>query len=314
VERRIRPGLDPQVAPDRGRTRDGQPLSYNRAPIAELAPWIARIYVTRVELPSDYTLECGLFCDTANVRIQLSGNWRAQTADGLQHHSKAALFFGPHTQRMPITVSGGFTSLGFSLRPGGARLLGNFRVADFVDLIAPIEGIGLDSAAWLKRLDAKAPAETLASIMEDMLGEYMSANDVAEPDPVTACFEKISFEYPEMSVSEAARRCEVDRRRLERIVLRDFGMSPKQVLRRARALDMASHLRGVADSEEGPQMALRYYDESHLIHDFTKLFGSSPRQFASAPQPLMTLALESRQARRLEALGRIAPGHRRPWQ
>ena len=117
-----------------------------------------------------------------------------------------------------------------------------------------------------------------------------------------------------MSVSEAAVECGVERRKLERVVNRDFGMPPKQVLRRARALDMASSLRGVADRDEGEEMALRYYDESHLIHEFTELFGMAPRQFAATPQPILTLALESRQARRLEALRRIEPGQSRPWE
>ena len=77
---------------------------------------------------------------------------------------------------------------------------------------------------------------------------------------------------------------------------------------------MASHLRGVADQAEAEELMLRYYDQSHLIHEFTELFGMSPRQFEATPQPLMTLALESRQARRLEAIARIAPGGVRPWQ
>jgi len=91
-------------------------------------------------------------------------------------------------------------------------------------------------------------------------------------------------------------------------------MPPKQVLRRARALDMASHLRGVADHDEAEALALRYYDQSHLIREFTALFGMSPRQFVDSPQPLMTLSLETRQARRLEMIARIAPGDIRPWQ
>jgi hypothetical protein len=40
----------------------------------------------------------------------------------------------------------------------------------------------------------------------------------------------------------------------------------------------------------------------------------APSQFIATPQPLLTLALESRQARRLEALERVAPGAKRPWQ
>jgi hypothetical protein len=78
--------------------------------------------------------------------------------------------------------------------------------------------------------------------------------------------------------------------------------------------DMASHLRGVADDAEAETLALRYYDQSHLIREFTALFGMSPRQFMDRPQPLMTLSLETRQARRLEMTERIAPGGIRPWQ
>jgi AraC-like DNA-binding protein len=70
----------------------------------------------------------------------------------------------------------------------------------------------------------------------------------------------------------------------------------------------------VADSSEADELALRFYDQSHLIREFTALFGMSPRQFVERPQPILTLALESRQARRLEMIDRLAPGAVRPWQ
>ncbi|MEO5597198.1 MAG: AraC family transcriptional regulator, partial [Novosphingobium sp.] len=72
--------------------------------------------------------------------------------------------------------------------------------------------------------------------------------------------------------------------------------------------------RGVADNAEGNEMALRFYDQSHMIREFTALFGMSPNQFVSSSQPILTLALESRQARRLEAIDRLGPGEQRPWQ
>jgi len=114
-------------------------------------------------------------------------------------------------------------------------------------------------------------------------------------------------------VTQCASDGGIGMRQLERIVRRDFGMTPKHVMRRARALDMASHLRGVADHEEAEALMLRYYDQSHLIREFTALIGMSPRQFVERPQPLMTLTLETRQARRLEMLDRIAPGGSPPW-
>lgn len=314
MNRRKQPAIDPSIAPGQGVTRDGQPLSYNRAPAPDLAPWLARLYVTKVVIPDDYTLSCGLFNDTACVRIQLAGKWTANTATGPEAFERAALFFGPQSKRMPVTVTGSFTSVGMALRPGTCTALRGPRVGDFVDRLVVTSAIAMPADKILAALEPDASHEEWLQTLEGLFRKRVEHMNGILPDPVTAQFEEIALSNPGMSVSEAAEICGVERRKLERVVNRDFGMAPKQFLRRCRALDMASHLRGVADSEEGEEIALRYYDESHLIHEFTELFGMSPRQFVQTPQPILTLALESRQARRLEALRRIAPGQARPWE
>ena len=312
--RRNRPAVDEAIAPRHGVSRDGQPMSWNRAPSDDLAPWIARIYVAKVDAPKDYVLGCGLFNDTAMLRVQLAGDWTAQTADGPRVQARAALVFGPHTRRMPISVRGSFVSIGVSLRPGTCHALKGPKLADLVDRIEPFDRLGIPAAELLARIDHSAEPEDWACLLEDFVRARVEAAGWAEPDPVTSRFETISFTDPGITVAAIARDCGVEKRTLERVVSRDFGMPPKQVLRRARALDMASHLRGVADQDEAEELALRYYDQSHLIREFTELFGMSPGQFVATPQPILTLALESRQARRLEALERLGPGDMRPWE
>ncbi|HUD28850.1 MAG TPA: helix-turn-helix domain-containing protein [Novosphingobium sp.] len=314
MQRKNRPAVDHAIATQQGETRDGQPLSYNRAPALDLAPWIARLYVTKVQAPDDYTLSCGVFNDTAFVRIQLAGKWRAETATGVMTSERDAFFFGPQSRRMPISVTGSFISVGMALRPGACTALHGPRVGDFVDMLVPTGMVASPSDRILEMLDPAGSPEDWLQALEGMVRKRVEHMGGRLPDPVTVQFEEITFRDPGMSVSAAAAACGVDRRKLERVISRDFGMAPKQVLRRARALDMASHLRGVADSNEGEEIALRYYDESHLIHEFTELFGMSPRQFVKTPQPILTLALESRQARRLEALHRLEPGQARPWE
>ncbi|MDE8650839.1 helix-turn-helix domain-containing protein [Novosphingobium album (ex Liu et al. 2023)] len=314
------PAHDPRITPEQGVSRDGQPLSYNRAPAADLAPWIARLYVAKTDAPEGHCLSCGLLNDTAFIRIQLAGHWVAETAAGRVTHDRSALFFGPQSRRMPISVTGGFVSLGISLRPGACTVLKGPRIGDYldrivsVDEIVPAHAAALTTTQLLERFDPAAPSEDWLGELERLVRLRVERAGRPLPDPVAVRFETISFADPTMSVIEAAREIGIDRRRLERIVSRDFGLPPKQVLCRARALDMASHLRGVADADEAAALALRYYDDSHLIREFTGLFGMSPRQFAATPQPLMTSALESRQARRLEALHRIEPGQSRPWE
>jgi AraC-like DNA-binding protein len=308
------PAVDKAIASAGGMTRDGQPLSYNRAPACDLAPWIARLYVTVVETPADHQLDCGLFNDTAFVRIQLRGDWTAQTADGPMQHARSALFFGPHTRRMPIRVKGSFTSIGLSLRPGACHVLKGPKMAEHVDRIVTLDNVGFDSERWLEMFSPDASAEDWCQAMENLIRAQIACVNAAEPEPVSARFEAVAFHDPSISIASFAADCGIEQRRLERMIRRDFGMAPKQVLRRARALDMASHLRGVADHDEAESLALRYYDQSHLIREFSELFGMSPRQFVDRPQPLMTLALETRQARRLEMMERLAPGEIRPWQ
>ena len=142
MRKRNRPAVDGALAP-RNVSRDGQPLSYNRAPAADLAPWIARLYAAVVDAPADYQVDCGLLNDTSMFRIQLKGRWTAHTADGAAVSERAALFFGPQTRRMPVSVLGGFVSVGISLRPGTGYALRKAKTADYLDRITPCEEMGL---------------------------------------------------------------------------------------------------------------------------------------------------------------------------
>jgi AraC-like DNA-binding protein len=314
MRRRVRPAIDGAFLTSYGATREGQPLSYNRAPAVDVAPWIGRLYAARVSLPENHRIDCGLFNETAVVRVQLSGDWTAETVDGPYAFGPSTQLFGPHTRRMPISVTGNFISVGFSLRPGATNVLGDVRLTEYLDrIVRPIQP-DPTVRSLISRLDPGADDEQLVTVLEQWMREWVQTYDCAEPDPITTRFEQVAFTNPNMPMPEFSELCGVGERTAARIIVRDFGMSPKQVLRRARALDMASFLRGVADADEADELALRYYDQSHLIHEFTELFGMSPRQFAATPQPLMTLGLESRQARRLEVLERIAPGGTRPWE
>lgn len=309
-----RPAIDTAIAPAHGVTRGGQPLSYNRAPAPDLAPWIGRFYATVVDAPDGHCTSCGLFNDVSTVRIQLKGKWTAETADGPKFAERAAMFFGPHSRRMPVTVTGSFISIGFSLRPGSGYAVRRVHASDVVDRMLRCEELRLPGEAALGLFAEDADPETWVTQMEAVIREVVNEPGIQRPDPVSARFEVLAFTDPAAGIAEFARDCGITQRQLERIISRDFGMPPKQVLRRARALDMASHLRGVADHEEAEELALRYYDQSHLIREFTALFGMSPVQFAARPQPILTLTLESRQARRLELTNRLEPGAPRPWE
>jgi AraC-like DNA-binding protein len=313
MSRNNTPGVDRAIVSPIA-TRDGQPISYSRAPASDLERWVGRFYVTIVGAPPEHRLDCGLLSDFACIRIQLRGNWEAMTADGLRTMDRAALLFGPHSRRMPISVTGSFISAGVFLRPGACHALGGPDIGGLSDRLATFTDLGMAEDRWLDLFDPTGSPEDWVRAMEQEMRRLVAERAVREPDPVSARFEAAAFRDPTISIARLAEDFGVEQRRLERIVRRDFGLTPKQVLKRARALDMASHLRGVADHDEAESIALRYYDQSHLIREFTALFGMSPRQFVDRPQPLMTLGLETRQTRRLEVIRRLEPGEVKPWE
>jgi len=309
----INPVVDQTVKPHAGHSRGGQPLSYNRAPAPDLAPWIGRLYATQVELPHGHCLKSGLFNDTSFIRIQLSGEWTAQTADGPRAYNRAAIVFGPQRKLMPVTVTGSFLSVGISLRPGTGHALLGLDASNLLDRMAMCGDMGLDGEGLMRALEMQDCAEGWMSTMEDRFREVVKATGGALPDPVSSAFEALTFTDPQANVADFAKATGVSQRQLERIVRRDFGLPPKQMLRRARALDMASRLHGVADEADGDDFILRYFDQAQMTREFSEFFGMTPRKFMQTPNPLLTLTLESRQSRRLEALERIGPDGKRPW-
>jgi AraC-like DNA-binding protein len=307
----------PELRSALGHTRGGEPLSNNRAPADDLAPWVARVYATKVDMDPGATMHCGLISDTPVMRVLFTGDWTARTRDGFGRYHEAALLFGAHTQRMPVSVSGSFATVGVALKPGAMLALKGPRVEDTLDRIILYDHIyGHEewgtSRQMIEWFDPAGPVERWLKVAETLFRQLVEHTGAKPPDPVIAAFDKAVFADPNLNLGDFAEEHGTERRWLERQIKRAYGQSATQVLRRARALDIASHLLGVADDSEAEEAALKFFDQSHMIREFRHFFGTTPRQFARMPQPFMTLTLEARQSRRLEVLGRAQPNY--PWR
>jgi AraC-like DNA-binding protein len=290
------------------------PLSLNRAPAPDLDPWVGRVVVTRVHAPPDHELTCSVFNDLAFSRVLLAGDWQATTPDGEVMVGHAPVLMGPQSRRMDMTCRGSFATVNIGFRPGALACLTDTPLPAIVDRIALGDPLGLaDADSPDLGYPADAPIEQLALMVEGRVRAYIRSRRPKRPDPISRAFEAASFLDPNVSPGEFAARNRISLRQVERIVRRDFGMTPRTVLRRARAMDLACHMLGIADSDEEQEFLLRFFDQSHLIREFQHFFGVSPQAFRARPHVILRLALEVRAARRLEELARIAPGARRPW-
>lgn len=297
-----------------GETRSGMPLSLNRAPAADLDPWIARIVVTKVDTTPDFQVDCGLCSDIAFERLLIGREWTVQTVDGPRRFGAEPILMGPHSQHMPVFCKGTMSTLGVGFRPGALRKLLGRTLPKLVDRIEPGDPLNLLADDGASRFPKDASAQQLADLLEERVRLFVEHLQPEPPEPLSSAFEYASFANPNIAPGEFAAAHGISLRTLERTVRRDFGLTPRTVLRRARALDLAAQLLGVSDETEEQEFLLRYFDQSHVIREFQAFFGVTPQAFRRSPKVLLTINLETRAARRLEELDKLQPGARRPWQ
>lgn len=257
------------------------------------------------QLPSDLTVRCGMLGDQACLRLIWGGIWTAETRDGHEVFDPGtegiSLYFGPQTRYMPISVTGSYTVITVHVTTGAPPVLGGPSQAELRDRVIVHEDL-IGHGKLTRKVPIQGTYDAWMNAVEQQLRRFLDTTKRRAPDPLAAAFERECLASPDFGIADFAASAGVSKRTLERAVQRDFGMAPKLVQRRARALDMAATLLGVARPEEEPEMRLRYFDQSHLIREMRDFFGMPPTDLASGAHPFLRLNLESRQRRRLKAL------------
>lgn len=299
-----------------GSTPDGMPLAYSRAPSDDLADKVHSMAVANVEQAHGERIRCGTFVDNASFRVLLKGHWTAHTPSGPMafdaDERSHVLYFGTQNQVMPLEVSGSFTFLSMQLHAGMPAPVPKASAADLMDSILPFDTLIPAEKRGTYFLPSEGPAQWL-DVFEKVARKVFEAIPSPAPHQVARTFEQQLLVDPSRDLDEIARELDVSRRTMERHVAKAFGLTPAQAVRRAKALDMAAFLLGVAIPDEEPEFRLRYCDQSHLIHEFRHFFGAAPGQLVKADCKMLRIDLEVRQLRRLEAvlsLGREAV----PWR
>ena len=294
-----------------GRARDGNALALNVAPDADLRPWLSWFAATDADMPDRGVLEGGILSDHAAIRVLHGGTWTAETADGPRVFEPGergmTLYFGPQRTVMPITVDGPFKVISIYLGVGGAQALGAPAQSEMIDRVVDYDQLS-GRGHFASLFDFSARPQAWYNTFAREFRRYLAAVTPARPDSIALTFEACTLADPDFTLQGFADANDVSIRTVERVIRKAYGLTPKQVMRRARALDLAAALLGVAQSEEEAEMRLRYFDQSHQIREIRHFFDRTPRQLREETNPLLLLNLEIRQSRR------IAPDQPAPWR
>lgn len=138
-----------------------------------------------------------------------------------------------------------------------------------------------DPAAEAARIDAYLLAMADLPVPgEDAIGAVHQA--VLDPEVAT--------------VAELVERTGIALHSLERLTRRNFGFSPKLLLRRQRFLRSLAHYMldpalNWIDAIDG-----QYHDQAQFVRDFKAFMGLSPRQYAALPHPILNPIMRQRMA------------------
>lgn len=307
----------PRITSQTGATRSGSPLALSRTPSADLRPWFFWFVIAEAEITEGVRVECGRIIEHPSITFLYHDPWTATTADGEKildpGPNGKAFFFGPHTRHMPLSISGKYKVISLLFNAGAAQLLGFPDPADMINRVIDLDEYFDRDEPLGKIVPWEEDYEAWASAVEN---EFMRPliKGAETPAPLVSVFQNTCLANPEITVEHFASQQSVSKRTVERVIKKAFGITPKQALRQARALDMGAALLGVARPEDLPEIEDRYFDQSHRIKEVKAIFGKSPSELRKEPHPVLRLSLEVRQKMRLEALHQLRPGELGPWR
>lgn len=226
-------------------------------PARELAPYV-RHYWVGANLPDPAVTVLPDGC--VDVVLEVSGSsWRAWA-------------FGSTTRHTEVACLPGARYLGVRFRPGRSRHFLRAAAHELTDRC--------EDAGCLLRFDLDPEA---FQRLDEVLARTLAKAPPADSS-VDEAVRRIEAAQGAVRTDELARRLGMSLRQLQRVFLREVGVTPKLFAMICRAGHAARLLREKAGLADAAAQA-GYADQSHMTRDFARLAGATPRAVAFLQEP-----------------------------
>ena len=246
-------------------------------PDPDLAEMVSSFYFARIDMP---VLDEYERADRPQFRVLFPADGEYIFANGHREVAVPAQIIGPTSGRVRAICRGPARLYGFGMMPAGwATLMGaeadklTDRAIDAADLYGD----------WIVEVaqalaDAADTAERLV-IANNFVREILKRND---PAPVwfTRTVDQWLGESASPQVAELVAATGMSIRSVERMTKHYYGLSPRMLARKYRAVRAASALARGEKLDEA-QLGDAFYDQSHLIRELKRFAGATPRQLGN---------------------------------
>jgi len=267
-------------------------------PDADLAEMVSSFYFVRIDMPLFDEAERA---DRPQFRIMTTTEGEYIFPDGHCFPAARATIIGPTSGSVRARGRGPLRIYGFGMMPAGwATLMGEHadKLTDRAMDAADLFGGWIDEV--IETLIAAADTAERLVIANNFVREVLKKN---EPAPVwfTRTVDSWLTASTSPQVSDLVDATGMSIRSVERMTKHYYGLSPRMLARKYRAVRAASALaRG--ECLDAAQLGDAFYDQSHLIREMKRFAGATPGQLARP-----TLYTEATTRGRKQMTGKVSP-------
>lgn len=251
-----------------------------------LQPFVTTFYSLRCD---DSEIQDCLPAAVGYLTVNLAGSGVLHFADGRTESSHEAMFLTPTSAAVRVAVQGPWHMIGAALSPLGWAALTGLHAGAVADRVLPasqVLGPPVDELAEQMRSAAGDAACT--QILADLISARLRTVNPRHVQVMGAIADWLSSDF-DPPVTALQQQANYSMRQIERLCERYFGVPPKQLARKYRALRVAAMLQAPETSPE-QVAALKdlYFDQSHLIRDMRRYLGRTPNRIFDGSAPLLT--------------------------
>lgn len=212
----------------------------------------------------------------AQLRFVFCGSGKLHFSNGTSTTCSGAMILGPTTGAMQFEIQGPFRMFGIGILPPGWDALTGASAADFTDRVIP-------AITLFPRIDERLAALQRMTSLAEMAeaAEALLLPTVEQASPETIAFARMVDDWlasdPSPDVCDLHRRSQLSERQLTRRVKHLYGMPPKYLSRKYRALRAARAMME-GDPEYADLLRDSFYDQSHMIRELKLFAGTTPHK------------------------------------
>jgi AraC-like DNA-binding protein len=197
-----------------------------------------------------------------------------------------AWLYGPSRRRFERTLAGAGRAVGLRFRPGALRPLLRAPVSSIRDRRLPASRLpGLDAPALTAAVESAPDPRAAADAMEAALIPLLPAAPDADAQLADRAVALLESDREITRVSQLAERLNLSTRSVQRLFADYVGLGPSWVIRRYRLHEAAARATEGGDVDWARlAVTLGYYDQAHLVREFTATVGTAPARYAAQRQ------------------------------